>query len=109
MSLLSDRNQRKADNDSEHEYLEHVALRKRLHRIGRNQVFDRVEDAGHLGRLDIGSCHLKMDSLSEADQSWNDNADCTCNRGGAQEENHRVAGDLTCRFCISDAADAHDN
>ena len=50
-----------------------------------------------------------MDSLSEADQSWNDNADCTCNRGGAQEENHRVAGDLTCRFCISDAADAHDN
>lgn len=71
--------------------------------------FYGIQDAGHLGSLDIGSCHLEVNSFSKTDQTWDDQSCQTGKSGGTQEKDHGITGNLSGGTGITDTGDTHDD
>ena len=66
-TLFADSDKCEAYDDCEYKYLKHISVCESCNRIGWDQVFDGVQNAGHLSCLDVGSCHLEFNTLTEMD------------------------------------------
>lgn len=108
-SFFTDCDQCETDDQGKHQNLEHVSVSKCGDWVGRDRVFQGVKDTAHFCSLDIGCCHLKFDSLSEMDQSRDDQSaqagKCRC----AEKIDHGCCSDLAGSTCVSDGTDSNDN
>ena len=108
-SFFTDCDQCETDDQGKHQNLEHVSVSKCGDWVGRDQVFQGVKDTAHFCSLDICCCHLKFDSLSEMDQSRDDQSaqagKCRC----AEKIDHGCCSDLAGSTCVSDGTDSNDN
>lgn len=107
LAFFADCNKGKADDNRKSQHLQHIAVGKSSHRIGGNQVFDGVKNAGHFAGLDIGGCHFKPDAFSKVDGSGDNQPHKACQRCSEQEEYHGTAGDFSGGFGVADAGNAH--
>ena len=108
-SFFTDCDQCETDDQGKHQNLEHVSVSKCGDWVGRDQVFQGVKDTAHFCSLDICCCHLKFDSLSEMDQSRDDQSaqagKCRC----AEKIDHGCCSDLAGSTRVSDGTDSNDN
>ena len=89
--------------------LKYCSAGKSSHRIGRDQVLDGIQNAGHLCSLNVRGCHFKLNVLAKVDQSRDDQS-CQAGKGsGAQEKDHGTCSDLTSGAGTSNTGDTHNN
>ena len=108
-TLFADGDKCEAYDDCEYKYLKHISVCESCNRVGWDQVFDGVQNAGHLSCLDVGSCHFEFNTLTEMNQPRDDQS---CQAGkccGAQEKDHGAGCDLAGCAGITDAGNTHDN
>ena len=109
VTLFADGDKCEAYDDCEYKYLKHISVCESCNRVGWDQVFDGVQNAGHLSCLDVGSCHFEFNTLTEMNQPRDDQS---CQAGkccGAQEKDHGTGCDLAGCAGISDTGDTYDN
>ena len=106
-ALFVNGDESETDDDRKGEHLQHIAVGKGRHRVRGDEVFEGVQNAGHLAGLNVRSGHLEPDTLTQMDGAGNDQTHKTGKRRGAQEKDHGTAGDLAGGFGIADAGDAH--